>query len=116
MPVVRVRFSDRMQSSVSQRAPLGIEGFSYADLHVPQRLKALHDVFCREVAAADPAFWAEWSAYAADPDAPRSPIVVSDLIVRMAPHVSRFVMRLFDLGDAARVLADGTRSLDEVFR
>ena len=31
--------------------PLGIEGFTYADLHAPARLKDLYEVFCRRVSA-----------------------------------------------------------------
>ena len=49
----------------------------------------------QEVAAADPVLWDAWSAYAAQPDAPPPPVEVSDLIVRMAPHVSGFIARLF---------------------
>ena len=80
-------------SPTAPTMPLGIEGFTYADLYSPARLQDLYERFCRDVAAADPAFWAEWDAYRAAPDAPRSPVEVSDLIVRMAPHVSRFVER-----------------------
>ena len=54
--------------------PLGVEGFTYADLYSPARLQDLYERFCREVAAADPAFWAEWDAYRREPDAPRSPV------------------------------------------
>jgi NAD(P)H-flavin reductase/NADPH-dependent glutamate synthase beta subunit-like oxidoreductase len=96
--------------------PLGIEGFSYADLHAPSRLKDLYEVFCERVAAADPAFWAEWDAYRAAPDAPRSPIDLSDLIVRMAPHVSRFVETLFQAEGATAQVRAGTTELDELFR
>src|SRR6186713_1571900 len=96
--------------------PLGIEGFSYADLHAPSRLKDLYEVFCGRVAAADPAFWAEWDAYRAAPDAARSPILVSDLIVRMAPHVSRFVETLFQVEGATGQVRARTTELDDLFR
>jgi NAD(P)H-flavin reductase/NADPH-dependent glutamate synthase beta subunit-like oxidoreductase len=96
--------------------PLGVEGFTYADLYSPARLKDLYDRFCQDVAAADPAFWAEWDAYRQDPDAPRSPVAVSDLIVRMAPYVSRFVEQLFNVSEAARDLRTRTADLDELFR
>ena len=84
--------------------PLGIEGFTYADLHaLPAR--DLFDEFCRQAAEFDPALWAEWDAYRTAPDEPRPPLV-SDLLVRMAPHVSRFVPRLFQVerpaGDVER--------------
>jgi hypothetical protein len=41
--------------------------------------------------------WAEWESYGRDPEALRPATAVSDLIVRMAPHVSRFLVRLFTL-------------------
>ena len=64
-----------MNVTVSASMPLGIEGFSYADLHDALRLKDLHGVFCQEVESADPDLWQAWSAYAADPDAPPAPMV-----------------------------------------
>ena len=83
-------------SPTAQTMPLGIDGFTYADLHDPARLRDLHDVFCREVAAArSGALGASGTRIAPRPDAPRSPLELSDLIVRMAPHVSRFVAALF---------------------
>src|SRR6188508_3166689 len=103
-------------SPTAQTMPLGIEGFTYADLYAPARLKELHDRFCRDVAAADPAFWAEWDAYRTAPDAPRSPVEVSDLIVRMAPHLSRFVEALFRVEGAGGELRARTHDLDELFR
>jgi NAD(P)H-flavin reductase/NADPH-dependent glutamate synthase beta subunit-like oxidoreductase len=96
--------------------PLGVEGFTYADLYSPARLAELYDRFCEGVAAANPAFWAEWDAYRTAPDAPRSPVQVSDLIVRMAPHVSGFVERLFQVEGAANELRARTHDLDDLFR
>lgn len=96
--------------------PLGIDGFTYDDLHATHKLRELHDRFCADVAGRDPAFWTEWDAYRRDPDAPRSPIAVSDLIVRMAPHVSRFVAELFRVEEAVERIAQRTRELDALFR
>jgi NADPH-dependent glutamate synthase beta subunit-like oxidoreductase/NAD(P)H-flavin reductase len=96
--------------------PLGIPGFAYDDLYVPSRLADLHDAFSRGVATADPALWAEWEAYRAAPDAPRPPVVVSELIVRMAPHVSRFMAGLFRVEGATTEVANGTAALDVLFR
>src|SRR4051812_47066784 len=100
----------------SSTMPLGIEGFTYADLHVASRLHDLYEVFCRRVEAADPQFWSEWNAYRADPAAPRTPQQKSELIVRMAPHVSRFVATLFRVQDAAGAINAQTTSLDVLFR
>src|SRR5215216_2376169 len=100
----------------AQPMPLGIDGFTYADLYQPSRLRDLHDIFCERVAAADPDFWRQWDAYRSAPDSVTSPIERSDLIVRMAPHVSRFVAALFGVGDAAAGIHAGTHSLDPLFR
>jgi NAD(P)H-flavin reductase/NADPH-dependent glutamate synthase beta subunit-like oxidoreductase len=96
--------------------PLGIDGFTYPDLYAPVRLRDLYDVFCRETAEAEPALWAEWEAYRASPDEPRPAPVVSDLIVRMAPHVSRFLTRLFGIESAAGEVRAWTHQLDPLFR
>jgi NAD(P)H-flavin reductase/NADPH-dependent glutamate synthase beta subunit-like oxidoreductase len=96
--------------------PLGIGGFTYADLYDPTRLRDLYDVFCGQAAERDPVLWKEWEAYRANPDAPRSPIERSDLIVRMAPHVSRFVAALFGVTEAADAIHRSTSALDALFR
>src|SRR5579862_4995605 len=83
---------------------LGVAGYTFADLHVPERLASLYERFCEGVQAADAGLWREWDAYRRDPDAPRPPIAVSHLLTAMAPHVSRFIARLFDVGpDAAAI-------------
>ena len=92
--------------------PLGIEGFTYADLQVPSRLGDLYELFCRQVEASDPQFWSEWDAYRAAPDAPRTPQSKSELIVRMAPRVSRFIATLFGVEDAAGAINGQTTELD----
>ena len=38
--------------------------------------------------------------YQAEPDAPRTPMEVSDLLVRMAPYASRFLAQLFTVEEA----------------
>jgi NAD(P)H-flavin reductase/NADPH-dependent glutamate synthase beta subunit-like oxidoreductase len=96
--------------------PLGIEGFTYADLYDPARLRDLHSLFCQEVAGRDPELWARWEAYAADPDGLRPAVDLSDLIVRMAPHVSRFVATLFGVQEAAAAIERSTAALDALFR
>ena len=96
--------------------PLGIDGFTYADLYRPSRLRDLHDLFCSRVAADDPSLWSEWDAYRIAPESVTSPIERSDLIVRMAPHVSRFVASLFNTGAAAAAVKDDTAQLEPLFR
>jgi NADPH-dependent glutamate synthase beta subunit-like oxidoreductase/NAD(P)H-flavin reductase len=95
---------------------LGIRGYTFGDLHDPDRLASLYDRFCEEVQASDPDLWHDWDGYRADPDAPRPPIALSNLIVAMAPHVSRFLIRLFDVGAETSALAAATRDQDDLFR
>jgi hypothetical protein len=95
---------------------LGIPGYSFADLHHPERLASLYDRFCEEVQAADPAFWLEWDAYRRAPDAPRPPLALSNLLTAMAPHLSRFLKRLFDVDAPAEAISETTRAQDDLFR
>jgi NADPH-dependent glutamate synthase beta subunit-like oxidoreductase/NAD(P)H-flavin reductase len=95
---------------------LGIPGYTFADLHDPERLASLYERFCEEVQAADPAFWLEWDAYRAAPDAPRTPVALSALLTTMAPHVSRFLNRLFDVDSATSAMRAATKDQDDLFR
>jgi NADPH-dependent glutamate synthase beta subunit-like oxidoreductase/NAD(P)H-flavin reductase len=103
-------------SSVTGRSALGIPGYTFADLHEPSRLASLYDRFCEEVQARDAGFWDDWDAYRLAPDAPRSPIALSHLLIAMASHVSRFVTRLFDVEAAAGAISAATRAEDDLFR
>ena len=96
--------------------PLGIEGFTYADLYEPARLRDLYEIFCRDVAQRDPAFWGEWDAYRQAPDSPRTPMELSRLVVAMAPHVSWFVATLFKVDDARAAAEAATAAMEPLFR
>src|SRR5882762_3971779 len=95
---------------------LGVPGYSFADLHEPERLSSLYERFCEEVQAEDPSLWREWDGYRGAPDAPRAPLALSNLLIAMAPHVSRFVKRLFDVGAPAAAIGALTRAQDDLFR
>lgn len=77
--------------------PLGIAGFEYADLHDPARLPDLLATFDDDVRARDPELLAEFEAYRQCEGEGMKPEAISDLLVRMAPHVSHFVVKLFQL-------------------
>jgi NADPH-dependent glutamate synthase beta subunit-like oxidoreductase/NAD(P)H-flavin reductase len=96
--------------------PLGVPGYTFADLHEPERLSSLYERFCEEVAAREPAFWREWDDYRRSPDEPRSPLALSNLLVAMAPRVSRFITRLFDIDRPAADIAEATAAQDDLFR
>src|SRR5262245_2036809 len=95
---------------------LGIPGYTFADLHEPDRLASLYERFCEEVQAADPGFWAKWDAYRQAPDAPRMALEVSNLLVGMAPFVSRFLTRLFQVEPALDSIRRATTAQDDLFR
>ncbi len=94
---------------------LAIPGFQYADLYDPDRLRELAGVFYEEVGKADPLLLSAWSSYQAGPDRIQ-PRQVSDLLVRMAPHLSRFLARLFGVEEETFLLRESTRAQDPIFR
>jgi NADPH-dependent glutamate synthase beta subunit-like oxidoreductase/NAD(P)H-flavin reductase len=102
--------------SASPNTALGVPGYTFGDLHDPERLASLYERFCEEVRAQDGAFWNEWDRYRQTPDAPRPPIEVSNLLVAMAPHVSRFLARLFQIESQAAAIGVATRAQDDLFR
>jgi NADPH-dependent glutamate synthase beta subunit-like oxidoreductase/NAD(P)H-flavin reductase len=95
---------------------LGVPGYLFRDLHDPERLASLYERFCEEIEAADPELWREWDVYRSAPDAPRSPIALSSLLVAMAAHVSRFITRLFHIQPRVDPLTAITRDQDDLFR
>jgi NADPH-dependent glutamate synthase beta subunit-like oxidoreductase/NAD(P)H-flavin reductase len=94
---------------------LGIAGFTFADLHRPERLRDLYVQFADEVQHTEPDLWTAWEAYRVDPNA-LGPIAQSNLIVAMAPHVSRFLMRLFAVDEECEAMVAATRAYDVLFR
>jgi len=104
-----------MNSKVSAATPLGLDGFTFADLHRPARLRDLYNRFVEQVKAAEPELWAQWSQYREVPES-LTPIARGNLVVAMAPHVSRFLSALFSVGADADALVAATRAYDVLFR
>jgi NADPH-dependent glutamate synthase beta subunit-like oxidoreductase/NAD(P)H-flavin reductase len=73
---------------------LGIDGFSYHDLHNAPALARLHERFLKELKLAAPALAAEFDAHRAGTVKLTAP-QESELLIRVAEHVSRFVGKLF---------------------
>jgi NADPH-dependent glutamate synthase beta subunit-like oxidoreductase/NAD(P)H-flavin reductase len=94
---------------------LGVAGFTFADLHQPARLHALYELFCEDVRRTDPDLWAQWDAHRLTPTA-LGPVARSNLIIAMAPHVSRYLAKLFSVGPDADAMAAQTRAYDDLFR
>lgn len=99
----------------SAQDALGIAGFTFADLHHPARLHALYELFCDDVRRSEADLWAQWEAHRLAPTA-LGPVARSNLIVAMAPYVSRFLSRLFSVGPEAEAMVAQTRAYDDLFR
>ena len=104
------------QRTATSTTVLGVPGYTFGDLHDPERLASLYERFCEEVGAADPELWHEWQAYRSVPDAPPPPIVLSNLLVTMASHVSRFVAQLFNIQPSVDTLTAITHNQHDLFR
>ena len=106
-----------MLHSEPKSLTLGISGFQYEDLHEPEGLKRLHDTFVAELAAGHADLYSEYRDYRASLGEGMAPTAVSDLLVRLAPHVGEFVARLFGVGAARERQREAVRrELDTVFR
>ncbi|MBM4200698.1 MAG: pyridine nucleotide-disulfide oxidoreductase, partial [Gammaproteobacteria bacterium] len=74
---------------------LGLPGFTYPDLYDSARLAELSLAFDRHVEECDPELFGVFRDYRACAGAGMEPEAVSDVLVRVAPHVGAFVARLF---------------------
>jgi len=104
-----------MSSGTAPEMSLGIPGFSFADLHQPARLRELYRQFVEAVQATEPELWAQWDQHRISPGT-LGAVARGNLIVAMAPHLSRFVTRLFGVGAEADALVQATRAYDALFR
>ena len=86
-----------MSPESSSETPLGLPGFTFADLHQPAKLRELYEQFVTQVKATEPELWAQWEQYREVPES-LGPVARGNLVVAMAPHVSRFVSLLFSVG------------------
>ncbi len=97
--------------------PLGIEGFTYGDLHRPARLRALAEAFYAEVEGADAGLHARLAEYvAARGENLKGTRAESELLIEAAPHLSRFVARLFRIEEERERLAESIRAQEPVFQ
>lgn len=78
---------------------LGIPGFCYGDLYDPARLADLLDAFDAALKDADAGLHAEYVNYRDTQGQDMAPQAISDLLVRLAPHVGAFLARLFRIED-----------------
>ncbi len=97
--------------------PLGVEGFTYGDLHRPARLRALAEAFYAEVGREDAALHASLAEYVGSRgENLKGTRAESELLIAAAPHLSRFVARLFRIEPERERLAESIRAQDPVFQ
>ncbi|HEX9918317.1 MAG TPA: hypothetical protein VGA87_04065, partial [Pyrinomonadaceae bacterium] len=93
--------------------PLGVAGFQYSDLYRPQRLGQLTATFYAGLQQEDPVLHAALTEYTMARGANlRGTRAESELLIAAAPHLSRFVARLFHVeaeraSHAERIRAQG---------
>src|ERR1700759_841457 len=96
---------------------LGVEGFTYGDLYRPERLRALAEAFYAEVERTDAALHASLAEYVASRgENLKGTKAESELLIAAAPHLSRFVARLFRIEREREELAGSIREQDPVFQ
>ena len=100
---------------MSPNTPLGIAGFTFADLHQPARLRELYDRFVDQVKATEPELWASGSSIARcrNRSAPSRAATSSSRWRRTSAASSS---ALFGVGADADALAAATRAYDVLFR
>jgi NADPH-dependent glutamate synthase beta subunit-like oxidoreductase/NAD(P)H-flavin reductase len=76
---------------------LGLTGFTFADLHQPERLLALLAAFEAELADTAPALHAAYQAYRRGQGAGMTEAETSALLLALAPPVGGFLARLFGI-------------------
>ncbi|HEX3059479.1 MAG TPA: FAD-dependent oxidoreductase [Usitatibacter sp.] len=90
-------------------------GFSFEDLYDPAALARLDGEFGRWLAAADEGLHSRLSAARANPAA-LAYKDEADLLIAAAPHLDRFVARLFGIEEEWQDLVDGHHELAPLFR
>ncbi len=111
----KARFEHRQQVAAGQQSQaqpgerttleLGVDGFSYADLHKPERLHALFDVFGRWFESENAPAHGLWRNYLDAGDS-LSAVETSRVITDTAPFVSRFMLKLFGVEGPGAALSD----------
>lgn len=96
--------------------PMGIDGYSYADLHQACRLENMYDTFNDSVKHHDAELFAEFETYRLCQGKDMPPQLISDLLIRMAPCVGSFIAKLFQIADAVSAQAGAIQEeIDSIF-
>ncbi|HZI15615.1 MAG TPA: FAD-dependent oxidoreductase, partial [Myxococcus sp.] len=84
---------------------LGLPGFTFEDLYRPRGLRRLSERFDAQLAEDEPALFQAFDAYRKSGGKGLTGPAESDLLIRVARHVSRFVSRLFHVEQDVEHLA-----------
>ncbi len=101
--------------TTSTNLKLGIDGFSYADLYSPERLRELANLFYEELAHSEPELHGALLAYLAARGAGYEQKVESELLIAAAPHLSQFVARIFEVEEMRERQIESVREQDPIW-
>jgi hypothetical protein len=104
---------DAMQQASRALSPAF--GFSFEDLYDPAALARLDGEFARGLAAADAPLHERFAAARSQPDA-LAYKEEADLLIAVAPHLDRFIARLFGIEEEWQDLVEGHHRLAPLFR
>jgi NADPH-dependent glutamate synthase beta subunit-like oxidoreductase/NAD(P)H-flavin reductase len=96
--------------------PLGIDGFTYADLYQPAKLRELLAAFDRWFGETAPGPKAQFEVYRASKGKGMTPLQQSEAILAAAPFVGRFVGKLFGVEPELERFHDDVRKNDPLWR
>jgi NADPH-dependent glutamate synthase beta subunit-like oxidoreductase/NAD(P)H-flavin reductase len=96
--------------------PLGVAGFTYADLYEPEKLARLLAIFDRFFAEASPEHHARFEAYRASKGHGMTAVARSEALLAAAPYVGRFVAKLFGVEKETAAFREGVRKDDPLWR
>ncbi len=100
---------------VNTNIKLGIEGFTYQDLYRPARLGELAAAFYAELETADASLHQALTEYLAARGAGYEQKRESEILIAAAPHLSRFVARLFEVERERERQVESVRSQDPIW-
>lgn len=92
---------------------LGFPGLGFRDLYHPTGLKKIFDLFREKLSKSDPALAAEYAAYLDGKDL--AVVDESNFLIKLSPHVSGFVAKLFGVEEAVEKRAAEERALSPIF-
>ncbi|HEY8090320.1 MAG TPA: pyridine nucleotide-disulfide oxidoreductase, partial [Polyangiaceae bacterium] len=103
-------------TTASPTMALGVEGFLYADLYEPARLRELHERFDRWFAGESPEHHARFESYRACKGDGMTPLARSEALLAAAPYVGHFVAKVFGVETEAQNFRQMVRRNDPLWR